>query len=387
MADLPIFEDLFEIAKREVLIRNPRLSRESVDRPGTDINIMLAAAAAVGDEVINQVANVAVASFLDSASGVDLDRLIFDRYGLTRKSAAPAIGSVNFTTTTATTASFIIPANTQLITGSGLVFQTIIEAVFPTGSTGPLAVPVRSILAGLNQQTRANTITNIGSRINGSPLDLTVNNPLATAGAADDEPDEEFRNRARNFFVTVRKGTIAAVEQAALAFPGITSAKLFEVLDPLGRPARVTELIVTDTFTDVLANLNQQSPSYDAQSSALADSLFNSLEDVRPAGIFVKITVATVVLIPIQLALTFDAGTNINDTELQARAAVVNYTNSLRPGENWVYNDAIDSLRGVLGLTVTGAEIVTPSGNVVPSYYEVIRSSLALTTAVLCEHG
>lgn len=385
MADLPIFEDLFEIAKREVLLRNPRLSRESVDRPGTDLNIILAAAAAVGDEVVNQVATVAIASFLDSASGADLDRLVFDRYGLVRKSAAPAIGSVDFSTTTATTASFIIPANTQLITSSGIVFQTMIEAVFPNGSTGPLAVPVRSILAGLNQQTRPNTITNIGSRINGSPADLTVNNPLATAGAADDEPDDQLRARARNFFVTARRGTISAIEQAALAFPGITSAKLFEVLDPLGRPARVAELVVTDAFTDVLANLNQQSPSYDAQSSALADSLFATLEDVRPAGIFVKITVATVVLLPIQLALSFDAGTNINDTELQARAAVVNYTNSLRPGERWVYNDAIDSLRGVLGLTITGTEIVRPAGNVIPSHYEVIRSSLALATAVLCE--
>ena len=384
MADLPIFEDLFEIAKREALLRNPRLSRDSVDRPGTDLNILLAAAAAVGDEVINQVANVAIASFLDSAAGVDLDRLVFDRYGILRKSAAPALGTVQFTTNTATVASFSIPANTQLSTSSGNVFQTTIEQVFPVGVTGPISIPVRSLLAGANQQTKPGTIVNIVSRISGSPNDLFVTNAEATAGAADDETDDQLRERAKNFFVNARRGTKSAIEQAALAFQGVVTAQLFEVLDPLGRPARVTELVVADQYTDVLATLNQSSPSYDAQSNALATAVFNSLEDVRPAGIYVDVKVAKVALIAIQLALTFDADTNIQETEIQARAALVNYTNSLRPGDKWVYDDAIDALRSVLGLTVLGSEIVSPSGDVQPNTYEVIRTSLALTVTVVC---
>lgn len=384
MADFPIFEDLFEIAKREALSRNPRLSRESVDRAGTDLNILLAAAAAVGDEVINQVANVAIASFLDSAAGVDLDRLVFDRYGLLRKSAAPALGSVDFTTNTATGASFVIPVNTQIATSSGSMFQTTIESIFPVGSTGPISVPVRSLLAGANQQAKPLTINNLVSRISGSPDDLFVTNPLATAGAADDETDDELRLRAKNFFVNARRGTKTAIEQAALAFQGVVTAQLFEVLDPLGRPARVTELIIADQYTDVLATLNQNSPSYDEQANTLADAVFNSLEDVRPAGIYVDVKVAKVALIAIHLALTFDADTDIQDTELQARAAVVNYTNALRPGDKWVYDDAINALRSVLGLTVTGVEIVSPSGDVQPNQYEVVRTSLALTVTVLC---
>ena len=384
MADLPIFEDLFEIAKREALSRNPRLSRDSVDRAGTDLNILLAAAAAVGDEVINQVANVAIASFLDSAAGVDLDRLAFDRYGLLRKSAAPALGSVDFTTNTATVASFSIPANTQIATTSGNIFQTTIEKVFPVGVTGPISVPVRSLLAGANQQTKPNTIVNLVSRISGSPADLFVTNPEATAGAADDETDDQLRSRAKNFFVNARRGTKTAIEQAALGFQGVVSAQLFEVLDPLGRPARVTELIIADQYTDVLATLNQNSPTYDIQSNALADAVFNSLEDVRPAGIYVDVKVAKVALIAIQLALTFDADTDIPDTEIQARAAVVNYTNSLRPGDKWVYDDAIIALRSVLGLTVLGSEIISPSGDVQPNTYEVVRTSLALTVTIAC---
>lgn len=384
MADLPIFEDLFEIAKREVLIRNPRLSRDSVDRPGSDLNILLASAAAVGDEVINQVGIVAAASFIDSATGADLDRLLFDRYGLVRKSAAPAVGSVSFSTTTATTASFVIPSNTQLSASSNIVFVTTAQAVFPVSSTGPISVPVRSLLAGANQQVKPNTIQNILSTIPGSPLDLVCTNPLATAGAADDETDDAFRSRGRNFFVTARRGTKSSIEQAALAVPGVVSASLFEVLDPFGRPARITELFIADAFTDTLATLNQESPAYDEQSSVLGDTVFASLDDVRPAGIFVRVTVARVSLIAIHLALTFDTDADVQDTELQARAAVVNYTNSLRPGERWVYSNAIAALGGIIGLTITGNEIVTPSGDVIPNFYEVIRTSMALTVTVLC---
>lgn len=384
MADLPIFEDLFEIAKREVLIRNPRLSRDSVDRPGSDLNILLASASAVGDEVINQVSIVAAASFMDSATGADLDRLLFDRYGLVRKSAAPAVGSVSFSTTAATTASFVIPSNTQLAATSNIVFVTTAQVVFPVSSTGPISIPVRSLLAGANQQVKPNTIQSILSTIPGAPVDLVCTNPLATAGAADDETDDAFRSRGRNFFVTARRGTKSSIEQAALAVPGVVSASLFEVLDPFGRPARVTELFIADAFTDTLATLNQESPAYDEQSSVLGDTVFASLDDVRPAGVFVRVTVARVSLIAIHLALTFDTDADVQDTELQARAAVVNYTNSLRPGERWVYSNAIAALGGIIGLTITGNEIVTPSGNVIPNFYEVIRTSMALTVTVLC---
>jgi uncharacterized phage protein gp47/JayE len=93
--DRPTFSDLFQIARNQVMLANPRLT--AVDREGSDVNALVASVAAVGDEVAQQVAYVAAASFLDTANGSALDRLVFDRYGLVRKPAAAALGNVYFT--------------------------------------------------------------------------------------------------------------------------------------------------------------------------------------------------------------------------------------------------------------------------------------------------
>lgn len=179
MADFPNQNDLFRIERDEILIRNSRLSRESVEREGTDVNILLAASAAAADEVVGQLTDVCAGNFLDAASGQSLDRLVFDRYGLTRKPAAPSLGSVEFSTTVNNPSAFTIPAGAIVQTTDGIQFQVTSSTTFPSGTTGPIIVPVRSILAGIGQQAAIGTITNIVSPIVGQPTDLAVNNSLA----------------------------------------------------------------------------------------------------------------------------------------------------------------------------------------------------------------
>ena len=146
--DFPNFQTLFQIARNEALVRNPQLSQDAIEREGSDANILIATACAASDEVVGQLTTVSAGLFLDSANGDALDRLLFDRYGLTRKVAAASVGSVAFTTTAAAPAPFVIPANTQLATTDGLNFETIEAALFPGASTGPIYVGVRSLLSG-----------------------------------------------------------------------------------------------------------------------------------------------------------------------------------------------------------------------------------------------
>jgi uncharacterized phage protein gp47/JayE len=382
MPDVPSFQDLFNIGRDEMLSRNTNLTQTVVETAGTETNIFNASSAAVGDEVIGQLARALAALYLDSANGQDLDRLVFDRYGLVRKPAAPALGSVNFSTATVTSAAFSIPGGTLLQTQGGQQFITITAATFPFGSVGPVTVAVRSTLAGANQQAAIGTITAIVSAITGAPAGITVNNVVATSGAADVETDDSLRARARSFFTTARRGTIGAIQAAALAVPGVVTATAFEVLDAFGRPAKAVNLVVADQFTASLVNITPQPPTYQTQSQTLATQVFQGLADARAAGIFVDVQVGQVVLQGVQLALRFAAGVDIGSVTLQACAAVVGYVNGLAPGAAMTIAGIIGILRAVPGLIVTGNEVVSPPGDVIAEPLQVLRTSLALTLAV-----
>jgi uncharacterized phage protein gp47/JayE len=387
VADFPSFQTLFRIARNEALIRNPQLTQTAIERDGSDANILVASACAAADEVVGQLIQVTTGLYLDSAEGAQLDRLLLDRYGLTRKVASSAVGSVTFTTTAPAASAFVIPANTMLSTPDGIQFQTVEAETFPAGSTGPIYCVVRSVLSGANQQIGAGTLTNIVGPIPSAPTDLVVTNPVATAGASDEESDDSFRARGRAFFSTARRGTLRAIEQGALTVAGVVKATAFETLDQEGRPAKLVSLAISDQYTDTLANLGVASPSYQAQSLVLAQSVFNALQEYRPAGIFVQVQVAQVVLQPIQLALSFTAGVNVDQVAMSARSAIVSVVNNLAPGTDLTVATLQLALGGVSGLVLTGNEIVSPAGTIVANPVQVIRTSLALVSATSSSPG
>lgn len=379
--DFPTQPELVRIFQDELLAQNGDLTLEAAQRPGTDLNLISNAAGAMGDEVVSQLVGVEAGLYLSSAKGAKLDRYLFDRYGQTRKQASPARGTVEFRTTASNPAPFTIPGDTVLSTADGTQYATAAAALFPLASTGPVLVPVRSLLAGLNQQAARDTVTSIVSSIPGQPNDLRVTNTLATSGADDAEGDEDYRDRGRNFFSTARRGTKASIEQGALAVPGVRSATAVEVLDLLGRPARLVQLVVSDPFTDALVLLDQNPPAYQAQSQQLAAVVFAALDDYRPVGTFVQVIVGAVVLLPVTLNLKFNAGADPDLTALICRATVAAYTNTIRPGQAFSRAAVLQFLGAVPGLFFTGDEIQSPAGDVVPKTLQVLRTSLNLVTA------
>lgn len=374
--DLPTFDELFRVARDEALARNAGLTREIIEREGSDANAIYASCTAVGEEVVTQIGEAQASLFLASARGQKLDRLIFDRFGLIRKSAAPAVGTVEFSTVTANPASFSIPINTKLQTVDGRVYVTATEVTFPAGSTGPVSVAVRSLISGLGQQAKDGTITSIISQITGSPTDLTVTNSLATAGASDEESDESFVARARLFYPSVRRGTIGAILAGVLAVEGVESAAVFEALDASGRPARFVQAVIADKFTESLLGISPTPSAYATQSQVLAGRVVSGLDDVRAAGIAVSVQVARVFIQPITLGLRFFAGADIEQASLAARALVVEYVNSLAPSQPLNPAGIVSKLRSVAGLDVTGQEVISPSGIVTVPTLGVLRTTL-----------
>jgi Baseplate J-like protein len=396
MSDVPSRNDLFQVARNEILTLNPQLTITAVERPGSDSNVLLAGAVAAGDEVVGQITRLAAGLFLDSATGAALDRLVFDRYGLVRKPAAAAIGSINFSLPTAPASSFTIPAGTVVSSANGTQYLTTSAVVFPATSNGiapnPLiTAPIRSVVAGAAQQAGVGTIVNMVSTIQlpaGVTGPLSCNNSLATAGAADAESDNSLRSRARNFFQTAQKGTLSAIQQGALAVPGVQTATAVEITDSSGNPARFVDLIIADQFTQLLINYSPQGAllpiNYQPQSQVLAQNVANALLGVRAGGIFVDVIVANVQLISIAMALAFPStNANTDQSAFLARAGVVAYVNGLSPGQNF---DPTACAKAVFptvpGLDSINSAIVSPAGLLeVTSITQVFRTTLALVTS------
>lgn len=381
MADFPTFEDLFRVGRDEALIRNSRLSREVIEREGSDANVIVAASAAVGDELVAQITRVAKGLFLDTARGECLDRLIFDRFNLKRKDASAALVSVRFTTSAPNPGAFSIPAGTKLGTADGVQFVTTVDAPFPVGSVGPITVAARSAQAGADQQVGIGTITSILGAIPGAPADLAVTNHVASSGAADREEDDDYIARARLVFDTARRGTLDAIRARALAVPGVQNATAFEVLDSLGRPARTTQLVISDVFTQSLVSTSPTPATYQTQSQLLASAVFAALSDTRSGGIYVHVIVAIVALQGVQLGLRFQANIDVDAAAFRARAAIASHINSLAPGDPLLITDMIDVLRRVPGLVVTGDEVLSPPGDVIAEPLQVLRTSIGMVVA------
>lgn len=377
MGDFPNAGDFIRLMGEEVMASNRKLSLEAVQRPGSDVNSMIAGAAAGMDEISAQLAGVAAGSFLSSSTRGRLDRFLFDRYQLPRKPQANARGTVEFSTTALAPATFTIPANTTLSTSDGKQFVTVEATTFLIGTTGPYYATVRSVLAGAKQQAGKGTIKNIVSSITGKPSDLVVTNSLATAGSDDVEVDDAYRDRGRGFWSTQQRGTNRAIAERALRVPGVQRAIAMDVIDASGRPARMVELIIADAFTDALVNQNINPPTYQTQSNALAAAVFDALEDHRGGGTYVQVVVGQVVIQPIVLNLRFRAGANVQLASQMARALTTAKVNSLRPGDTFQPNTLITPLlRQVQGLEIFGDEVVSPTNDVIPSVLQVIRTSL-----------
>jgi hypothetical protein len=360
MADCPTFQDLFRVARDEVLIRNKRYTLAAINRRGSDINALTAAGVAVGDAVMGRLIKYNADLFLDSARREALDKLVWDRYRLLRQKASPAFCEATLRFSSPVVNAFTVPVNTPVLTSDGRVFNTTAEQVVPAGTSTDIAIPVRSALSGASQQIRIGTITSI--QLTAAPLSImTVTNLVASAGAADEEGDETFRARAKAFYRTSQRGTLPAIARRAVEVPGVRSAAAYDVVNGDGSAARLVQVVVTDQYTQDLQDATVLPGGYQTQAAQLALLVKSSLSDTRAGGIQTDVVMAQIRTLGVTLLLRFRVNVNVTTTAAAARARAVSYTNSLAPGQTWEPEALEQLLAGVPGLEVLGGEVVSPS--------------------------
>lgn len=366
-ADFPSRLDLYSLARTYVLARASKIDPAQVDIAGSEVNLFVGISSVVGYQIVLSLMQAINTLLLDGAYDEDLDRYAFDRYGLTRKGAAPALGSVRFYRASAAAGAGSVPFNTTLLTLNGIEYITTTSATF--GATDLTAnADVRATQAGKTSQVGANQIRQIAKPSSLWDSTLQVNNDAATAGGEEVEDDDTFRERIRQFWNTARRGTLSAIEFGALTVDGVVSAQAEEALTADPRPARVVLLRAAD--------------SSGSSSTALGATVLAALDEYRAAGIAVVMSTVAPQLIDVLLKLTF-AG-NVNTTLLteNIRAAIVEYINSLGVGQTLLRADLYAVLKRFTsaGLIVTQDSIVAPAGDLVPDAGKTLRTRFTNVT-------
>lgn len=362
MADAPTHGDLVAVAADEMLANNSLLDEAALQVEGHPLHIIVNVAAAMGFEVARQLVAVERQMFLDTASGADLDRLVYDRYALTRLEAAPSRGVVSFSRATAAYGAITLPAGTVLVSTSGVRFETIDAADFGGSATGPVTANVRSVLAGAGQRASASTITAFETKPGDTTI--TVTNAAATTGDDDAETDARLRERARRYFENAARGTLSAIEYGALQVAGVRFAVATEITTLAGEPARWVRLQVADRLGE--------------SNAALTTEVEAALDDWRPAGMHAEVVGATVTYVTISLALTVSSAYDTTAVEAAVKAAVVAALDDFAPSQTLHHSDLIAAAKAVAG--VVDASVTLPATAVAPTTTEVLRTRTDLVT-------
>lgn len=369
MPDLPTRLDYFALGRDKVVQTAKKIDPAQIDVQGSDVNLFVGIASVLAAQVTNQLAYRTAALLLDGSDDEDLDRYAYDRYGLVRKGASPARGTIKVSRTSTTAGAGTVPIGTKVTTNTGFEYVTTTTATFAALDTSATC-KVRAAQAGKATQAGAGAIQRFAQPQLLWDATLTCTNEAATAGGEDAEEDETFRARVRDFWRTARRGVIGAIEFGALSVEGVVSATAVEALTTSGSPARVVNLYIAD--------------SSGVASDALADEVRVVLEDYRAAGIAVLIQTSIPLVVDIDLKLSFRAGVDTKTLTDEIVAAVVEFVNSL-PVNGTLYRAQLFSVLqrfAADGLIPDEQTIQLPTGDLVPSVGQTIRTTLANVAVV-----
>lgn len=362
----PSFQDLIDSGQAELQDRRPDLTVREGDVTEADLH----AAGAMGDRVIQYGSEAFKATFFDGAVGDELDALVDDRLNFQRDPATAAQGTVEFTRTSAGAAG-TIPAGTQVGTdfdpaGNQIVFTTDADVAVGAGNNGPFTAAVTAVNTGSAGNVRGGapgTITKVIDAL--FDTTFTVNNPDDCAGGNEEESDEDLRKRAKTFYLTLARGTLAALEQGALLVPSVRIVHAVE--DP-------------DTFevTVVVADADGGS------TLQMVSDVVTELENWRCAGVAVTVIGGTRALVDIDLSLTdVSPGFDVEAVAGLVSDAVTARMKKLRQGQTAF----LDSIRAAVisvapddifdvqinAITVDG-DPASSEDDIVPAQYEVLRA-------------
>jgi phage-related baseplate assembly protein len=249
---------------------NPRLTDRN---PGSVTRLLAESFAREYAVLSRQLEGIYNASFVETASGRDLDQIGL-LVGVERRTATFAIGSVVFFRSTPSPADIFIPAGTRVSTATPppAQFGTQTDVTLGRGSLS-VDVPIQSLVPGPIGVVTAQAIAVINSPILG--ID-GVTNPQATGFQSATETDAQLRERIKRGLERAGQATPGALLGALTTIPGVREKDVQILEDPISRPG-VIQLNVA---------LPELPPGQEAEMlQQLAEQAVELIEETRPAGV------------------------------------------------------------------------------------------------------
>lgn len=370
MATAPAFDDLFDAAEREALARPTRLTPDIIRVQGSDVNIAIAAGAAMSEEVAQYAQGEINETRLRTAGSVSdeaLEQYITSELGgETRNGALAAIVPLEWSRSPG--AGTTVPAGTIVGTDGGVTFETVTAVAFSNTEIGPLTTTGVATTTGPGGNVIKGAITRVLSSLD--DLTLTVFNPEPASGGQVAELIEDFQARGQTAYQRAGRGILSAIEATAAATQGVISARAFELLNGNAQTGRVVVQVLGAGGTS---------------NAALSARVLTNLRSSRCAGVPVIVQA----LSPVSIEITavglriddqFDAGSVLE----AAREAVVAFIDGLQVGGELFKSDIIGTLRDIEGLRVPDGAVSSPVSDVTPqdgTYLTTTTDLVSLTAA------
>lgn len=344
MADIPSFDELYDIGKTEVQTRNSRLTDYN---EGSNLDAINGSGAMLADMVMRLIIQAQMERYIDTAEGDALDTAITDIYpDLTRQLDSASVGTLTFTRGSSV-GDLAIPIGTQCeanVDGDKITFETTAAATILAADT-TVDVAAECTSTGRSGNVEQDTIQTILDTIPGDST-ATVNNADRFAGGAEEETDIEYRARARTYRQSLRKGTVGALKAAALTVEGV-------------RYATVDESTVPKIYGEYVS-LYIGDPD-GSGNEVLAAEVATVLEDYRCAGIEVRVFGAEQELISATMSITIRRGSDKSTIDSTARTNILQYINTLSPNDKAYFSKIETAVHeasdDVLDATVTNDSV------------------------------
>ncbi|HSR79109.1 MAG TPA: baseplate J/gp47 family protein [Xanthobacteraceae bacterium] len=318
-------------------------------------------AAAMADAVIRHQVQAFRDTFIDGAKGDALTTLSNDHLNIQRNPATFAQASVAFSRTGGgaggTLSAGFTVASAIDASGNSVTFTLDTNVTFGSGDNGPHSAGVTAQIAGRAGDVGAGTIV----RLTGTPLFsslVTCTNAATAAGGNDEEQDPNLRVRDRNFWQTLRRGTLGALEQGALTVPSV-------------RVARATEDQSTGIVTLVVSDSDGNS------TAQMVSDVIAELVNWKAGGGVVTVLGATVLLVDVTGMLVAEPGVDTSVLGPVAADAIVGRIAKQRQGETLFIDSIKAAALGVDPDALNALVLTTPTVDVVPgSPSQVIRAGV-----------
>ena len=369
MPTAPSFNDTLSVGQAEAQARRPDLAFND-----GDVSLaMLHAAAAMVDADIRFSAQAFRATFVDGATGADLTALVDDHYNIQRTAATAAQVTLSLSRTSGGGAGSF-SAGHQFGTefqadGSQIIYTLDAVLNVGAGDNGPFSVECTAVETGPQGNVAASTVTQIID----TPFDdtFTVTNTAVAGGGNNEESDEDLRARARQFFSTAVRGTLAALETGALEIATV----------------KVASAVEDNTTGQVTVRVSDADGNSTAQ---MISDVTAELENWRCAGSSVTVVGGTQLLVDAILTLTVRAGFDVAAAAPTIIDAVETRIGKLKGGDTlfldmWVAaavsafpDDILDvnlaDSTGESTIVVGGTGQTGDPANVVPTIGQTIRA-------------